>query len=143
MADTKAKAPGYTRFGTLTNVVKRIAKNQKEYVRATVKITKKDGTFLFEEEIIAFAPAIAVQTLISAGNGARVRVYGYKEEVQQDGGKFSVQMLRVVDAMDLAAHAAAKANAKTAGDTVAQETSQAAQETAAEVDTSRDTEVPF
>lgn len=130
MANSKGKAL----FGILENMTIRQSRQGSEYVRATLVSKRLDGTVAFKTDIIAFTPKKAdakdpVAALKALGNDANVRVYGFMEDVDQNG-KYTKQMLRVVDARD---------NVKK------DETAQAGEDTAAESTETKEAEVevPF
>ena len=126
-----ANQNGRALFGFIENMAVRTSKTGSEYVRATLVSTYKNGDVSFKTQIIAFAPKNdssknPVTALKALGNNARVRVYGFMEDVDQNG-KYTIPMMRVIDARENNSDGTAKAKT----------------ETTAETQQSNDVEVPF
>lgn len=91
---------GYALLGELIDLeektIQRGRQAGKPYMSGKIRITKKNGTHLFDRDIVCFQDD-AVKSLKSLGNGANVRLWGYGQTVEKDGGKYKAQMMKVVD----------------------------------------------
>lgn len=134
---TTQKQQGKRLFGFIEDMQIRQSRNGAEYVRATLVAKRRDGEVSFKTKLIMFTPKkngakqpiVALKAL--GGNGANVEVFGYMEDVDNNG-KFTVQMLRVVDLKENTRNAD-KAAEKAAADDAAKETTTV----------EKDVEVPF
>lgn len=95
---------GYALLGELIELEeKTIQRGQnagKPYMSGKIRITKKDGTRLFDRDIVCFKDDV-VKDLKTLGNGTNVRLWGYGQTIEKNGGKYKTQMMKVVDARPL------------------------------------------
>ena len=119
--NAEQKTKGNTLFGELKKLAVLTTKNGKTYIRAAVTVTRKNGDYMFTRQIVSFKEE-AIAALKEAGNGAIVRVFGYTEKVEQEGGKYTVQMMRVVDARDMTEKRAAARAGGVSEETTSEET---------------------
>lgn len=100
---------GYALLGELIELeektIQRGKNAGKPYMSGKIRITKKDGTHLFDRDIVCFKDDV-VEALKTLGNGANVRLWGYGQTIEKNGGKYKAQMMKVVDARLLPAQEA-------------------------------------